>query len=98
MFKRSDEAALKLALELADKSGNKDLKDAVTMRYNTFKNQATDQDDVKIPIEVSQDLRNIDNDSQSIIISEKTDENSDLTENTNLHANPKDASDGCNDI
>ncbi|KRT79031.1 WD40 domain-containing protein, partial [Oryctes borbonicus] len=38
LFKRSDEKTLKFAVELAEKTGNKHLIDAVTLRYNSFKN------------------------------------------------------------
>ncbi|GJQ82382.1 hypothetical protein Trydic_g447 [Trypoxylus dichotomus] len=44
LFKRSDEKTLEFALELAEKTGNKSLKDAVTLRYNSFKNEEASQE------------------------------------------------------
>lgn len=42
LFRRSDETTLKLALEMAEKSGNEEIYKAVLSRYNAFKNNKTE--------------------------------------------------------
>lgn len=39
LFRRSDETTLKLALDMAEHVNNEDLRKAVLVRYNAFKNE-----------------------------------------------------------
>lgn len=66
LFKRSDEKTLEFALELANTCGNKDLKDAIMFRYNSFKISCDDDQNnsktEKLPLENNDDEIQLKND------------------------------------
>lgn len=73
LFKRSDEKTLEFALKLAEKSGNKDLSDAILLRYNAFKNHVIEKG-----MDESQEIHN--NHTEECVTSNKTDVNNSLNE------------------
>ncbi|KAI4463478.1 gem-associated protein 5 [Holotrichia oblita] len=80
LFKRSDEKTLEFALRLAEKSDNKDLTDAILLRYNVFKTHAVEKENnTKVyAIDESHDIHN--NGTEEYVTSNKTDVNNSLNE------------------
>lgn len=50
LFRRSDEVSLKLALDMAERVENEDLRKAVLVRYNAFKNQKQEVDGQEVAV------------------------------------------------